>query len=194
MWSPGAVMRPVMVSSPTARPSLFAEVGPYAFRGSLGSASLGQTPQEWYRRAKDALAKFDGLLNRLARVANQTERENILRWVGTSAQEDTPAERYASVKSDLQTDVEAYTPPNVNAYQVVRRTRRIEKLEDFNREFEAKVSNAETVYGKLPEPVVIEREKLVQAPGAGGMNWTLPLVVGGGAVVVALALTLLGGK
>jgi len=194
--------RPIMlvpISGTTARPSLFGSsirqsVG---FHPTLaGGYWIGQTPQDWYRRAKESLAKFDALLTRTAKIANKTERDNILTWVGTAAVEDSPAYRYATVKRDLEGDVEAYTPPNVNAYQVERRQNRIKKLEDYNKEFEAKVSNAETVYGKLPEPTVIERERIVTPPGVPGgptTDWTLPLLVGGGAVAVAVAVTLLAG-
>jgi len=197
MFQQQVPIRLVPISGNGLRPSLFGSsvaqnLGFHA--APAARIRLGQTPQDWYRRAKEALAKFDKLLDRTARIANKTEREAILAWVGISAVEDTPAYRYANVKSDLMTDVEAYTPPNVDAYKVERRTNRIEKLEAFNREFEAKVSNAETVYGKLPEPTVIERERIVQpraeAPAA-GTDWTLPLAVGGGAIAVAIVVTLL---
>jgi|FLYK01.1.fsa_nt_gi hypothetical protein len=189
----------VPISGNGARPSVFgwSVQGNYGFHPTLaGNTWLGQTPADWYRRAKQALAKFDELLARTAKIANKTQRETILAWVGNAQVEDTPAYRYATVKSDLQYDVEAYTPPNVNAYQVPRRTSRIEKLEEFNKEFEAKVSEAEKVYGKLPEPAVIEKEKIVRMETpVTEIPWGTIALVGAGAVVVALGATLLfGGK
>lgn len=176
-----------------------AAAAPQPLRQSLqGNYWMGQTPSEWYNRAKKALAEFDQLLTRVAQIANKTEREEILVWIGTASDTGSPAYRYATVRSDLQSDVEAFTPPNVNAYQLSRRTNRIEKLEDFNQEFAAKVTNAENVYGRLPQPVVIERERIIKSggplpPEPTGTDWTLPLLVGGGAVVVAVAVTLLAG-
>lgn len=193
--------RPIMfvpISGNGARPSLFgssvAQVP--GFHPTLaGGYWMGQTPQEWYGRAKAAVAKFDELLTRTSRVASKTERDAILAWVGTAAQDGTPAYRYATVKSDL-TDVERFTPPAVQDYQLERRQSRVTKLEDFNKEFETKVSTAEAAHGRLPEPTVIERERIVSpaaAPAAAGTDWTMPLIVGGGAVAVALLVSLLAG-
>lgn len=191
----------VPISGNGGRPSLFGSsvAQGTGFHPTLsGGYWMGQgtTPQDWYNRAKAAVAKFDQLLSRTSRIASKTERDAILEWVGNASTDATPAYRYATVKSDLS-DVERFTPPAVQDYQVSRRQGRIEKLEDFNREFEAKVSTAETAHGRLPEPAVIEREKIV-TPGAAppapaGTDWTLPLAVGGGAVAVALLVTLLAG-
>ena len=181
-----------------AHPSLFSSsvVQSTGFHPTLAGGSwLGQTPEEWYRRAKAALAKFDNLLSRTSMIAAKVEREKILKWVDTAANTDSPAYRYATVRSDLQTDVEAYTPPAINAYQVERRTNRIEKLENINSEFEEMVTNAENIYGKLPEPTVVNRETIIQLPAeTQGSNWTLPLLIGGGAIAVALVITLLAKK
>lgn len=178
------------ISGNGARPSLFGETvqNSVTFHPNMGAARvfLGQSTQEWYQRAQKSLAEFDALLKRVAQVANKTAREQILEWIGTADDEDRAAYRYSRVKSDLEHDVEAFTPPNINAYQVERRTRRIEKLEDFNRELNAMVSEAETVYGKLPEPVTIERTRIVE----GKTDWTLPLIVAGGAVAVAVGIAL----
>lgn len=186
----------VPISGNGARPSFFGTSiqQKMGFHPSLaGGYYLGQTPQDWYNRAKQSLMKFDDLLTRVAKVANQTSRNEILAWIGTASIQDSPAYRYATVKSDLQQDVESFTPPAVNAYQVTRRTNRIEKLEEMNRELEAKVGNAENVYGKLQDPVIIERERILTPGTSTGSNWTMPLLVGGGAVAVAVVVTLLAG-
>lgn len=181
-----------------AHPSLFSSsvVQSTGFHPTLAGGSwLGQTPDEWYRRAKAALAKFDNLLTRTSMIAAKVEREKILKWVDTAATTDSPAYRYATVKSDLQNDVEAYTPPAVNAYQIERRTNRIEKLESMNTDFEEMVTNAENVYGKLPEPTIVNKETIIKLPAeVTGSNWTLPLLIGGGAIAVALVITLLAKK
>jgi hypothetical protein len=198
-WTPA--IRMVPVSGNGARPSLFTSSvsDGLGFHPTLaGGYWIGQAPEEWYRRAKESLAAFEALLDRTAKIANKTERERILAWVGRPTTEGTPAYRYARVKADLLEDVERYTPPNVDAYKLERRQNRIKELEDFNKEFQTMVSNAETAFGKLPEPVVIEKEKIIRVPGApaapGAPDWTLPLIIGGGAVGVALLVTLLFGK
>jgi hypothetical protein len=191
--------RPIMlvpISGNGFRPSLFESsvVQGTGFHPTLsGGYWLGLTGQEWYLRAKTAVAKFDNLLTRTAKIASKTERDNIMAWVGTAATDTTPAYRYAAVKSDLG-DVETSTPPGVSNYETERRQNRITKLEDFNKEFETKVVNAETVHGRLTEPAVIQRESIL-TPGAAptGTNWTLPILVGAGALGIALVVTLIKG-
>lgn len=149
-------LRMAPISGNGFRPSLFnvsvAQTRTFHPTLAAAGAGLGETPADWYRRAKTAIARFDELLARTARIANQTERNRILAWIGKASTADTPAYRYATVKSDLQSDVEAFTPPNVNAYQVERRQDRITKLEGFNNELSSMITNAENVYGKLPAP------------------------------------------
>jgi len=150
---------------------------------------LGQAPAEWYRRAKAALARFEGLVARSNQIANRTSRENILAWVGDSANPATPAYRYATVLSDVSLDVERYTPPNVDAYQVERRQKRVTALEEINSEFNDRVGEAERVYGVLPAPVQLPgTERIVTVPGAAGPNLTLPILIGAGAIAAAVLL------
>lgn len=191
-------IRMTPISGGLVRPSLFGGTvqqtrtfHPTLAQGFIGQAS-GTSPADWYRRAKDSIAAFDGLLGRVARIANLTERNRILQWIGVAGTDGSPANRYSAVLSDLQQDVEAFTPPAINAYQVSRRTRRITELEAYNSELTSMVSNAETYYGKLQDPIIIDRERIVN-PAASGTNWTLPIVVGAGAVGVALLVSALSG-
>lgn len=175
------------ISGNGARPSLFGGTvqNSVTFHPILGAPRpfLGQI--EWYNRAKQSLAEFDALLKRVAQVANKTAREAILDWIGTADDEDSAAYRYNRVKADLTEDVERFTPPNYDAYQIERRRNRIEKMEDWNRELKSMVEEAETIYGRLPEPVTIERTKIVETT-----DWTLPLLVAGSAVAVAVGIAL----
>lgn len=188
-------LTPTVISGNTARPSLFGSSvqQSQSFHPVLsGGYRLGQTPSEWYRRAKESLAKYDSLVIRTKRIANQTERKTIREWMGSPATDGSPAERYQTVLGDLQQDVESYTPPAVNAYQVDRRTNRIEKLEAFNRSLEGMVVNAEALYGILPPNQVVTEERVVtqtQTPG-----WVLPLAVGAGALGIAALVTFLSGR
>lgn len=192
MFQQGFRMTPI--SGTGLRPSLFntTVAQTRTFHPTLaGGDSLGQSPSEWYRRAKASMARYDELIGRTASIANQTERNKILAWVGNPGSDGTPAYRYTSVANDIQADVESFTPPNVNAYQVERRQDRVKKLETYNNEFASMVSTAENVYGKLPEPIVINRDRTITQQAAGGTNWTLPLIVGGGAIAVAALVTFL---
>jgi hypothetical protein len=180
-----------MISGGGVRPSLFgsnvsASRGFHALSGAR--YVLAQTPIQWYQRAKSSIAKFDALRARTAQIANRTERDRILSWVGSGSDTASPAYRYATVKSDLAENVERFTPPAYEAYQVERRTDRIEKLEAFNREFETMVSNAENVYGRV-EPEVIQQ--IIQPGAPAAMDWTVPALVAGGAVAVAVLLSLI---
>lgn len=168
-------------------------MGSWPPRSMGGGARLGQTNQEWYRRAKAAVAQYQGLLVRTSQVAARAAREEILRWVGDQAVAGTPAYRYASVVSDLQFDVERFSPVNVDAYSVPRRRGRVEELESMNQEFARKVVEAESFYGTLPPPQVVTVPgpgRAVPAP-ADGPDLTVPLMVAGGGLVAAFVLGLI---
>lgn len=186
----------VPISGNGFRPSLFGSsiVQSNGFHPTLsGEYGLGVTAIEWYNRARAAVAKFEQLLARTSRIASATERDNILAWVGPLRSVDTPRERYDTVVENISY-VEGFTPINYDAYDKSRLQNRVTKLESFNTEFETKVANAQTVHGRLPEQTVIERERIV-TPGAAAAktDWTLPLLVGGGAIAIALAVTLIKG-
>jgi hypothetical protein len=183
------------ISGNFGRPSLFgfSVEQSRGFHPTLaGSYWMGATPSDWYRRAKESIAKYDTLVGRMNRIANQTERKAVQSWVGSPASEGSPASSRSAVDSDLKQDVEAYTPPNVSAYTVTRRTDRIEKLEEVNANFESRVANAEFVYGLLPPSEVSTQDQLVsqtQTP-----SWVLPAAIGAGALGIAALVTLLSGK
>lgn len=193
--------RPIMlvpISGNGFRPSLFGSsiVQGNGFHPTLsGGYWLGQavTPKGWYSRAKAAVAKFEQLLSRTSRIASATERDNILAWVGPTGSVDTPRERYGTVVENIGY-VESFTPIDYEKYGISRLQNRVTKLESYNTEFESKVVNAETAHGRLTEPAVIERPRIV-TPGVAptGTNWTLPILVGGGALAIALAVTLIKG-
>lgn len=159
----------------------------------LASPVMGQTtPYQWYQKAKAETAKFESILTRAAKIANKTAREEVLAWVGKSDVQGSPAYRYASVMSDLRDDVEAFTPPNYDAYKVSRRRDRVTELADVNKSFEPRVNQAIAVNGELPEPVTIERIiEIPGAPGAAQPGWVMPVAIGAGAVAVAGLLALL---
>lgn len=159
----------------------------------LASPVLGQsTPYQWYQKAKAETARFDRLLTDAAKIANKTAREEVLAWVGKANQEGTPANAYARTASDLMENVEAFTPPNYDAYQLERRRNRILELEDVNDAFSAKVKDATATYGALPDPVTIERIVVTPGAAAEGNPWAIPVAVGVGAIGVALIVSLFG--
>lgn len=180
----------VMITAVSRRTSIFAPVAVDVFKPGLsGTVRLSQAPEEWHQRAKTALAKFEDLRMRVAKVANKQERERLGIWIGSASVGDTPAYRYASVASDLA-DVEKFTPPAYQDYQVERRRTRIVKLEEMNRDLGTMVSSSEQAYGRLPEPVIVQTLVPTEAPG---IDWKLPVFVGGGALATALVISLLSG-
>lgn len=189
----------VRISTVGRRPSFFDGSLSDNFGGAApgvmaGSYHLGQTPEEWYARAKSAVADFDNYANRVQHLANKTERDRIARDYGLTNPGDKDKAQY--MRNDVQqtiSQVESYSPPNYLIYAVGQRSmNHVRALEDFNNDFRREVNTAENTYGVLPEPQVIE--KVVTVPGAAGaVNWTLPIVIGGAAIGVAALLGLFGG-
>lgn len=155
-----------------------------AQEGFLPQVSLGQdlqTAQAWYERAKKAIARFEFLSSRVGAIANKTERENIITWLGSASVPGTPQYRYATVKSDFTSDV---AREGVGAYNVERRQNRVAELEDFNDEFNTKVEAAIRTYGELPTPQQPQQpQQPTQMP-----DLTVPILVGAGAIALALIL------
>ncbi len=145
--------------------------------------TLGATDLEWYQRAKAATAAYDDLVRRTNILASVSARRAIFDWLGSPNNPTSPAYRYRSVVSDIQTDVEAYTPPNYGAYAVERRQNRVTELEKINEDFKNRVRASEREVGQLPPPGTIT------VPGAPGPDLTLPIVGAGVAVVAAILLT-----
>lgn len=146
--------------------------------------TLGASDYEWYQRAKAAIAAYEDLVRRTNEIANQTARNQITSWLGSPNNPTSPAYRYRSVVSDVQTDVEGFTPPNYGAYAVERRQNRVEELESINEDFKNKVRAAEREFGQLPPP----RERRVEVPGA-APDLTVPIIGAGVAVAAAIVLS-----
>lgn len=183
-------LRPTAISGNTTRPSFFGSSlqQSQGFHAMLGDS---MTPADWYRRAKEALAKYDDLVVRVGRVADQAERKNIQEWVGSPIVEDTPAYHAQQVLTGIR-DAETFIPAAVNVYQVESRTKKIENLEAINRDLDAMVTNAAASHGILPASHGVQQNKPVtESPG-----WVLPVVVGVSSLGIAALLTYLyqGGK
>lgn len=191
----------VMISG-GRRPSMFSGGVTEGFRGApyamgVPEYALGQTPEEWYARAKSAVSDFDSYAARTAKIANKAERERVAKDFGLTNPSDSDKAEYR--RNDVQEtvrQVESYSPPNYLIYSVGQRARnKVQALENWNKDFRRAVTEAENTYGILPEPQVIER--IVEVPGAPGaapaVNWTLPVVIGGGAIIVAALLGVFGG-
>lgn len=158
---------------------------------------LGQTAHDWYTRAQAAVARYDGLLARAKAVASASERDAVLSWIGSDSDQESPAYRYAAVAEDVDY---AGQGENMDHYVKTHVQNRVPKLEAFNNELETKVRIAELATGTTTPP-----PGTTPAPGTtpGGTrppsapaktDWTLPLVIGGGAIAVAIIVTIVAKK
>lgn len=184
-------VRMTPISGKNARPSLFGFSADQS-RGFFGLGAL-ETPADWYDRAKAGLAKYDGLVERVSRIADHAERQKIQNWLGSPIVDGTPANAAQQALTDIRQDVESYIPANVNAYQVPSRTDKILKLESVNRDLEAMVANAAATHGVLPvSQGVVPPSPPLADPGP---TWLLPVVVVTGALGIAALVTYVyGGK
>ena len=146
------------------------------------------TAQDFYNNAIQEIQKFDSIQARAAKIANKSARDTIIDTYGLNNPTDNNKAMY--MRGALASDVanaQKYTPL---AYEEGFPTHgpargRVTKLHNFNRDFDADVTAAETQYGILPEPVVIERVVTT----AGAPEDILPYVLVGGAALAALFIT-----
>jgi hypothetical protein len=151
-----------------------------AARPAIGS--LGQVEQQWFARAKTAVAKFDELEARARSIAAPGVRSQVFsEFVGDAADPESALYRRNSVAYNVA-QAESYTPINYLVFDS-RQQNRVEKLEDWVRKLDTEVVAAEKLYGTLPEPVVVERVvERTTAPAAS--NLTVPIVAGAFALIV----------
>jgi len=178
----------------TFAPSAFRPVGGSAFLPAVRLAGLAQQPQafygavslgqdvtqtarDWYERAKNAIDRFRFLKTRLEAIDYKPERENIKTWLGDPNIPGTPEYRFARVQDDFTSDVAA---EGIGAYNKEQRQMRVAELEGMNNTFEEKVTAAAKLYGERP-PTTPGTQ-----PAAKGPDLTVPLLVAGGVVALAI--------
>lgn len=180
---------PVVIAGNGQKQSLFSTslADSLGFHSSLGSVGMGQrTPERWYSEAREEVVEYDDLLMRARKIANRqvaaaladrytTEpivhrRDTVARQVSLSDQTTGPTKYENFRRADVIGDVQ--------------------ELKDYNSDFKDDVQSAELTYGSVPEPIVIERERVVTVPGAPAPtpNWVLPAVLVGGGIAVAALL------
>ena len=140
--------------------------------------------------AQAAIQVFDNLVGRTARIANKTVRDQVVADFGLADPGNKDKAMY--MRQALASDVanaDKYTPVAYEqGFPAMGPSRgRVTKLQNFNSDFKSAVQDAEVTYGILPEPVVITQYLPGQTTSA-PINWTIPVVVGGGALVVAALL------
>ena len=149
-------------------------------------ARLGQTADEWIRRARAAVAAFaqlrDGVL---PRVMDLRKRQDIIDWLGSIYVDESPEYRWNTVVYDLST-----IPERGKAiYDIGQQQNRVKKLEAYVEDFRDKIGAAGAL-SPTPEPpvspppppgpttIIVERD---EAPDIG-----TPIAIGLGAVAFAV--------
>lgn len=148
--------------------------------------------QKMYEDAKTAITTFDNLAIRASKIAFKPERDKIIAEYGLL--EPNNNDKALNQRNDLQEyviEVEKSTPPNYYVFiqDTTRPRHRLERVQSADVSLERDVKAAEAEYGSLPEPQVIIKEVMVPgAPGtaAPGTDYTVPLLLGAGAVTLAL--------
>lgn len=203
----GQTMMPVAISGANGpRPGFFSASMADPFGLGSGVPLMGQrlgqerTAERWYDEAREEVAEFDALVQRVRRLANQQMRETIIIDFGLAEPENREAGRgRRDTVADYIARTDASSGPT--KYFFFERSdvlNRVRKLKDINSAFVAAVGNAEVQGGVLPAPIVIERviEREVRVPGApAAAPNVLPwLIVGGVGLAALAAFGVFGGK
>ena len=163
-------------------------IRPHA-RGPVMGLSL-EDGKRMYEEAKAAVAKFDALADRASKIAYKPTRDEIISEFGLLEPNNRDkALQWRNALQEYVAQVEASTPPNYYVFiqDTTRPRNRLDWVKRADTDLERAVKDAEATYGSLPEPQVIIKE--IQVPGApvaGGTDYTVPLLIGAGAVTLAL--------
>lgn len=98
----------------------------------------------WPSEGLASIQQWDALVQRASQIANEDARREILEWIGRSDIPGSPAERYETVATDIQNRI---TPATTADVEIVRA--RLDALNRYVSELDAKVRNAEQAYGLL---------------------------------------------
>lgn len=112
----------------------------------MGQAAQDAPPSAawWPTEGLSTVQGWDALIARVSQIANEGAQTEILKWIGRSDIPGSPAERYKVVADSLNTK---FTPSTVSDISGLRK--RLDFLETYKNELEARVNSAEQSYGLL---------------------------------------------
>jgi len=158
-------------------------------RGPFMGLSL-EDGKRMYEEAKAEIATFDQLAYKASRISYKPERDAIVSDFGLL--EPNNNDKALNQRNDLQEYVaEVEKVPGAPNYYVfiqdtTRPRNRLDRVKSANVALARDVSEAERTYGLLEEPQVIIKEIQVPGAAAGGTDLTVPILIGAGAVTLAL--------
>lgn len=154
--------------------------------GSAPKPQLGQSEQQWFGRAKSAVAAYDDLWTRTALIGNKEYRAQLAAKYHTKPEDqDGALYRRNSVAYNVS-QAESHTPVQYEIYAQNDQQNRVTKLENWNKDFRHDVEYGEKEYGILPAPEVIEQGTTVTKTEI--PVWVLPVGFGIGALIIGALL------
>lgn len=148
--------------------------------------TLGANEQQWFGRAKAAVAQYDELWAKTQQIGNQTYREELAgKYHTTPADSDGALYRRNSVAYNIS-QAESYAPVNYKVFEPSAQQDRVSKLDEWNKDFKNDVDHGVQQYGLLASPQAIE--KLASTPQTEPPAWLLPAGLGVGAFVLGMIL------
>lgn len=116
---------------------------------SLGRAALGETEMSWFTRAKAAVAKYDDLSARAAKIADRAYSTGVLgRFRGNPSDPKGAFYRRNSVAFAVA-EAESAQPVNYLVFSRPEIQERVNQIERWNREFESAVTSGEERHGVM---------------------------------------------
>lgn len=172
------------------------------FHSSMSGALLGQGEDE-YNRAITQVQRYDALVARAQAIIDTAARNTILaQFYGPTSNHDAAhyeREKLNGYITDAQagtppTGMNPITPPDTRWFTFNRVVNSRERLESYNDDFDAAVVNAERTYGTTgqttPTPTPTGTTTTTVVP----FDWKPVLYIGGGALALALLVSLVAGK
>lgn len=165
--------------------------GPFinSMNGSLKEKKLGENDQQWFSRAKAAVAQYDDLWERSQRINDSAYRNQLAEKYHPLPENASGALYRRNAVAYNVALAESQTPVNYALYQDTKQQERVAKLEEWIASFRKDVEFGEQTYGVLTAPAATT-EGTPQAP-SGTPSWLIP--VGVGIAVLGLGALLLGG-
>jgi hypothetical protein len=146
--------------------------------------ALGQNGQQWYSRAKSAVAEYDNLWDRAQHIAPERIRiELASKYRGDPSDRDN-VQNMRNTLAYYVSQAESAVPVNYSVFDQNQNQLRVTKLENLNKEFKNDVEFSEKTYGTM-NPVEY-LESMVE--GQTLPSWAIPTAVMAGLAIAGVII------
>ena len=146
--------------------------------------SLGQNGQQWYSRAKTAVAEYDNLWDRAQKIAPENIRVELASKYHQQSNDPDDALNIRNTLAYYVSQAEGTAPVKYTIFDMPQSQNRVVRLENSNRDMKTDVEFSEKTYG-IMNPIQY-MESVIQ--GQSLPSWAIPAAVMAGLAIAGVII------